>query len=146
MQLNIKYVHPSTVAGLVLLLFSIFSSHLMRSLVHQKYAQKRKKAQTCSPVIILTFTPKFRALLIVSALSCLGGSNRGRSPINFHGPPGLSFLPSGTSYSTKKPHESEHRDTPSFCINNVHEINKGIITSPGMPQQVIVAHALRICQ
>jgi len=49
------------------------------------------------PVIILTFTPRLSALRIVSALSCLGGSNRGRSPINCHGPPGLSFFPSGTS-------------------------------------------------
>uniref|UniRef100_A0A7C8ZI85 Uncharacterized protein n=1 Tax=Opuntia streptacantha TaxID=393608 RepID=A0A7C8ZI85_OPUST len=50
-----------------------------------------------SPVIIFTFTPKFRALLIVSALSCRGGSNKGSKPTNCHGPPGLSFVFSGTS-------------------------------------------------
>lgn len=49
------------------------------------------------PVIILTLTPRFNALRIVSALSCLGGSKRGINPINCQGPPGLSFLPSGTS-------------------------------------------------
>lgn len=52
-----------------------------------------------SPVIILTLTPRSRALLIVSALSCRGGSNKGRRPTNSHGPPGLSLVPSGTSYS-----------------------------------------------
>jgi len=45
----------------------------------------------------LTLTPRFSALRMVSALSCLGGSKRGISPINCHGVPGLSFLPSGTS-------------------------------------------------
>jgi hypothetical protein len=49
------------------------------------------------PVIILTLTPRLSALLIVSALSWRGGSKRGKSPMNCHGPPGLSFLPSGTS-------------------------------------------------
>ncbi|GER35798.1 ARF-GAP domain 8 [Striga asiatica] len=44
----------------------------------------------------------FRALLIVSALSCLGGSKSGKSPKNFHGPPALSFLPSGTSCRAQK--------------------------------------------
>lgn len=50
-----------------------------------------------SPVIILTFTPRLRALRMVSALSCLGGSNSGRRPTNCHGPPGDSFDFSGTS-------------------------------------------------
>jgi len=45
----------------------------------------------------LTFTPRFKARLIVSALSCLGGSKRGKRPMNCQGPPALSFLPSGTS-------------------------------------------------
>jgi hypothetical protein len=52
------------------------------------------------PVIILTFTPRLSALLIVSALSCLGGSNNGNRPTNCHGPPGLSFVLSGTSCYT----------------------------------------------
>uniref|UniRef100_A0A0A9DAM2 Mha2 n=1 Tax=Arundo donax TaxID=35708 RepID=A0A0A9DAM2_ARUDO len=34
---------------------------------------------------------------MVSALSCLGGSNRGNKPTNCHGPPGESFDFSGTS-------------------------------------------------
>jgi hypothetical protein len=49
-------------------------------------------------VIILTLTPRLSALRIVSALSCLGGSKSGMRPTKCHGPPGLSFLPSGTSY------------------------------------------------
>lgn len=50
-----------------------------------------------APVIIFTLNPRLSALLIVSALSCLGGSNKGMSPINCHGLPELSFDPSGTS-------------------------------------------------
>lgn len=50
-----------------------------------------------SPVIILTLTPRSRALLIVSALSWRGGSNKGRRPTNSQGPPGLSLVPAGTS-------------------------------------------------
>lgn len=61
------------------------------------YKQCLKMWNELIPVIILTFTPRFRALDIVSALSCLGGSNRGMRPINCHGLPALSFLPSGTS-------------------------------------------------
>lgn len=34
---------------------------------------------------------------MVSALSCLGGSNRGNKPTNCHGAPGLSFDFSGIS-------------------------------------------------
>lgn len=49
-----------------------------------------------SPVIILTLTPRFSALRIVSALSCLGGSKRGNRPTNCHGPPALSLVFSGT--------------------------------------------------
>uniref|UniRef100_A0A2P2QFY4 Uncharacterized protein n=1 Tax=Rhizophora mucronata TaxID=61149 RepID=A0A2P2QFY4_RHIMU len=48
-----------------------------------------------SPVIILTLTPRSRARQIVSALSCLGGSKRGKSPTNSHGPPALSLVFSG---------------------------------------------------
>lgn len=51
-------------------------------------------------MIILTFTPRFSALRIVSALSCLGGSKSGIRPMKDQGPPGLSFLPSGTSWKT----------------------------------------------
>ena len=47
-------------------------------------------------MIILTLTPRSKALLMVSALSCLGGSNKGNTPTNSHGPPGLSFVLSGT--------------------------------------------------
>lgn len=50
------------------------------------------------PVIILTQTPRFSALRMVSALSCLGGSNKGNNPQNFQGPPGLSVVFSGTSW------------------------------------------------
>jgi hypothetical protein len=49
------------------------------------------------PVIILTLTPRFSALRMVSALSCLGGSNKGNNPQNVQGPPGLSLVFSGTS-------------------------------------------------
>lgn len=56
--------------------------------------------QCYKPVIILTLTPRFKALLMVSALSCLGGSNRGRRPTNSHGPPVLSFDPSGTCWNS----------------------------------------------
>ncbi|GER37096.1 hypothetical protein STAS_13476 [Striga asiatica] len=45
-----------------------------------------------SPVIIFTLTPRSRALLMVSALSCLGGSKSGRRPTNSHGSPALSFV------------------------------------------------------
>lgn len=48
-----------------------------------------------SPVIILTLTPRSRALRIVSALSCLGGSKRGNRPTNSQGPPAPSFVFSG---------------------------------------------------
>jgi hypothetical protein len=53
-------------------------------------------------VIILTLTPRSGALLIVSALSWRGGSKRGRRATNSHGPPGLSLVPSGTTYMEKK--------------------------------------------
>ena len=49
------------------------------------------------PVIILTMTPRLSALLMVSALSCRGRSNSGRSATNCHGLPGLSLRFSGTS-------------------------------------------------
>jgi hypothetical protein len=49
------------------------------------------------PVIILTQTPRLSALWIVSALSCLGGSNKGNKPQKVHGLPALSFDFSGTS-------------------------------------------------
>ncbi|CAN1809778.1 hypothetical protein LINPERHAP1_LOCUS25706, partial [Linum perenne] len=48
-----------------------------------------------SPVIILTLTPSSSARLIVSALSCLGGSKSGNKPTNSHGAPSLSLLFSG---------------------------------------------------
>nr|CAB3469632.1 unnamed protein product [Digitaria exilis] len=51
-----------------------------------------------SPVIILTLTPRWRARRMVSALSCLGGSNSGRRPMNCHGSPELSLLFSGTCW------------------------------------------------
>jgi len=54
------------------------------------------------PVIIFTLTPRLRALRIVSALSCLGGSKRGNNPTNCQGPPGLSLVASGTSCETNK--------------------------------------------
>lgn len=49
------------------------------------------------PVIILTQTPRLRALRMVSALSCLGGSNKGNKPQNVQGSPGLSLVLSGTA-------------------------------------------------
>lgn len=49
------------------------------------------------PVIILTQTPRLSALRMVSALSCLGGSNNANNPQNVQGPPGLSLVRSGTS-------------------------------------------------
>ena len=52
---------------------------------------------SCLPVIILTLTPRFSALRIVSALSCLGGSNKGSNPQKVQGPPGLSLVFSETS-------------------------------------------------
>lgn len=59
---------------------------------------KHSKVKPKKPVIILTFTPRFSALLIVSALSWRGGSNNGNNPQNSQGPPALSLSPSGTSY------------------------------------------------
>ena len=49
-------------------------------------------------MIIFTLAPRFKVLLIVSALSCLGGSKRGMWPTNCHKPPKLSSLPSETSW------------------------------------------------
>jgi len=62
-----------------------------------KYEATRKEEPQILPVIILTFTPRFRALVMVSALSCLGGSNSGNRPTNCHGAPGLSLSFSGIS-------------------------------------------------
>jgi len=58
---------------------------------------KKEWSPSILPVIILTFTPRFRALVMVSALSCLGGSKSGSRPTNCHGAPGLSLFFSGTS-------------------------------------------------
>lgn len=67
---------------------------------HNKCGQEKEKLNQLwyIPVIILTLTPRSRALLIVSALSWRGGSKRGRRPMNSQGPPGLSLVAAGTSY------------------------------------------------
>lgn len=59
-----------------------------------------------SPVIILTFTLSSRALRMVSALSCLGGSKRGNNPTNSHGSPTLSLVFSGTVHKFIIPMQS----------------------------------------
>ena len=87
--------------------------------------QQNKKPKL--PVIILTFTPRLRALRMVSALSCLGGSKRGNKPTNCHGDPTLSFVLSGTSCKTNDqtdgmrsmPSHSNRTDNSMVLIKNL---------------------------
>lgn len=97
------------------------------------------------PVIILTFTPRFSALLMVSALSCLGGSKRGMRPINCQGPPELSLVPSGTScinIQQKLVTQTGREISKKHLQTDITDR----ITIPGMLQQEILTPSQRTYQ
>jgi hypothetical protein len=75
---------------------NISSFHVTRGIMNF-HSKVQKEGYRHTPVIILTLTPRSKALLIVSALSWRGGSKSGRRPTNSQGPPGLSLVPAGTS-------------------------------------------------
>lgn len=74
------------------------------------------------PVIILTLTPRLSALRIVSALSCLGGSKSGMRPMNCHGPPGLSFLPSRTSCTRIDIKHNQNTQTLTYVHRDISDL------------------------
>lgn len=97
------------------------------------------------PVIILTFTPKLRALRMVSALSCLGGSKRGNKPTNCHGAPGLSLVFSGTSCLTY--YEKQQFQRQLNHQSSRYKLCYGVSgIKPVLQQPKIEVHARQTCQ